>query len=548
MSICPVCLYSLFSGLLKLYVPRLCGGGLFLESLQEAWFIYVIMIQYFVFFISWTVSKGRQELLLILNFILSLAVATALYFTNVNARWYNGLLLFPIGMTVACYEKKLLASFQKNWLLHLGLHLIIFILAGGAFTYVKGSSAAADLLKMLAGASMGLLVCIIYMRVRSVSGIMRYIGRRSLFFYLVHLELRSAITKIENMDSVTAFYLILPLTFILSEIFYALCQRATEKIWKRRNTEAMGKISKETSGLIRAVAMLMVVTAHFSQWYTKAADAGVVVGLLTKLGRYGVAMFFAISGYGLVSSALNGLDRSYFKKRLANVYLPYLVLSFLIRLFTADKWSFRELCLWLGGCDAWFVSVILVFYIIFYFCWKYCRHKIGAVALGVAAVSLLLAVTVGDEVWYSSNFSFVVGICVKVYEDEIVSFLTKCKAICLIALGGGFLGSAAVYMVMADRNFWLFIICKILASVLWASLCMSIFLVYDPRWAVRLHIDALGKVSLECYLLHRFILHLMEGLIENPAVVLAAAFVLTMLCSFATNRLFAKAGKMMLRS
>ena len=342
-------------------------GGLFLESLQEAWFIYVIMIQYFVFFISWTVSKGRQELLLILNFILSLAVATALYFTNVNARWYNGLLLFPIGMTVACYEKKLLASFQKNWLLHLGLHLIIFILAGGAFTYVKGSSAAADLLKMLAGASMGLLVCIIYMRVRSVSGIMRYIGRRSLFFYLVHLELRSAITKLENMDSVTAFYLILPLTFILSEIFYALCQRATEKIWKRRNTEAMGKISKETSGLIRAVAMLMVVTAHFSQWYTKAADAGVVVGLLTKLGRYGVAMFFAISGYGLVSSALSGLDRSYFKKRLANVYLPYLVLSFLIRLFTADGWSFRELCLWLGGCDAWFVSVILVFYIIFYY-------------------------------------------------------------------------------------------------------------------------------------------------------------------------------------
>lgn len=305
----------------------------------------------------------------------------------------------------------------------------------------------------------------------------------------------------------------------------------------------MGRISKDTSGFIKAVAMLMVVTAHYAQWYASRTDAGMAVMMLGKLGRYGVAMFFAISGYGLVSSAARGLDVSFFKKRLLNVYFPYLIITFfttaLAGIVTDSGWGgLKDICSWLTGFDAWFIFVIMLLYIIFYFVWKYSRHKIIVMTAAVAVLSLLLALFVKNDVWYSSNFSFLVGICCKVYEDRLAELLSKKGLGCCAALAVGFICCAVVYMVMSGKIFGIYIICKVLASVFWALLCMCVFFMREPAWAFGLHIHKLGRFSLECYLLHRFALHLVENLPYGPVPILLAALALTLICAAAVNWLF----------
>ncbi|MCH5249882.1 MAG: acyltransferase [Lachnospiraceae bacterium] len=193
-----------------------------LRSLADAWFIYVILVQYIIFFVSWVISKGRQSVMLILSYMFSAITAVIFCLCGLNARWYNGLLLFPIGMTIAYKEDKLLIAIRKNRFLHMFVYSILFVLTGGAFTYWKGDFIAVDILKVIAGVCMSMLVCTIYTQVRLSSPIMQYIGKRSLFFYIVHLGLRRVVNGFESVNKVENFYIVLVFTFIIVELFYKL--------------------------------------------------------------------------------------------------------------------------------------------------------------------------------------------------------------------------------------------------------------------------------------------------------------------------------------
>lgn len=309
----------------------------------------------------------------------------------------------------------------------------------------------------------------------------------------------------------------------------------------------MGKISKDTSEFIKAAAMFFVVIAHYSQWYVAQADSNIILTLLTKLGRYGVAMFFAISGYGLVCSAANGLDLSYFKKRLLNVYLPYVVIQGLIRIFTGREWKAWDIGSWLTGFDAWFIFVILIFYVIFYFVWKYCAHKVTVITIGVVLVSVVLAVLVKDEIWYATNLSFVVGIWFKVYDEKIVNFLTKYGTFCCAVLGTGFAMSAVIYMMTAHGNRFVYMTFKVLAAVLWAMFILCVFDLHEPVWGIRFGINRLGKISLECYLLHRFVLNIIEKSALSTIVIVVVSLTVTLISSYIVNYIFGKIRKIIIQ-
>ncbi|MCM1144050.1 MAG: acyltransferase [Blautia sp.] len=101
------------------------------ESLLGAWFVDVILIQYLIFCLSWILAKERQGLFMALNLLFSILAAVIFYLCGLNARWYNGLLMFPVGMLVAWQEPKLLLSMRKRWLIHLGTYFTLFLFWGG---------------------------------------------------------------------------------------------------------------------------------------------------------------------------------------------------------------------------------------------------------------------------------------------------------------------------------------------------------------------------------------------------------------------------------
>lgn len=294
-----------------------------------------------------------------------------------------------------------------------------------------------------------------------------------------------------------------------------------------KNSRMQNRISKTDSAMIRGIAVLFVIIAHYAQWYVTMEDSGIISTVLTKLGRYGVSIFFAVSGYGLLCSATKGVDRSFLKRRVLNVYLPYVMISGIVRLLSGATWRIGNIVKWVLGLNAWFVFNIMIFYLIFYVGYKYCKHKIVAIEIGVFLVSVLLAVIVKDSVWYASNISFGVGILAKVYEERIAEYS---KPVFLGSVVGGFIVSAVIYMLAMNRNEFVYIFFKVIASGLWSILILGILI--DYKIARIKVLEVVGTISLECYLIHHFILDLFTPLTWEPLLVCSISVVITIFCSF----------------
>ena len=69
-------------------------------------------------------------------------------------------------------------------------------------------------------------------------------------------------------------------------------------------------LSKEKTRILKGVAILFVLLGH--------------MGILDGAGTWGVHIFVFLSGYGLLCSAEKTELANYWKKRIGNVYIPYL--------------------------------------------------------------------------------------------------------------------------------------------------------------------------------------------------------------------------------
>lgn len=112
------------------------AGYLFLGD----WFIEVIMIQYFIFFISKKVQERfpREKAMIPVCFLLTAILGVWFVFSAKPAGWYNALLLFPFGLLVAKYEEKLIGYIDKACWKYMVLVTACFVVTGGIFAVYKG--------------------------------------------------------------------------------------------------------------------------------------------------------------------------------------------------------------------------------------------------------------------------------------------------------------------------------------------------------------------------------------------------------------------------
>lgn len=275
-------------------------------------------------------------------------------------------------------------------------------------------------------------------------------------------------------------------------------------------------ITRSGSMLLRGIGTLLVILAHYSQWYVTVENSNIIWYLMTKSGRYGVAVFFLVSGYGLVFSAKKGLTTGWIIRRVMHVYFPYLCIEGILHLLEGKQWTLRGFMRYIFGLDAWFVFVIVLFYILFWFAWKFCTHKILWMAIGVTAVSFGLAVMMKDSVWYASNAAFLVGVAAGQYDKEINVWLSGKKRAINLILVFTFLCTGGAYSFFQDRSAVIYLLGKSSASVLWAMLLVSFFANEEKN--IR-PVSKLGAASLEVYLIHVFILNRVEILIASLGAV-----------------------------
>lgn len=295
-------------------------------------------------------------------------------------------------------------------------------------------------------------------------------------------------------------------------------------------------ISRRSTGVLRGIGMLIVLASHLSEWMNYAGISVVHLrtqALLVTWGPLGVDLFLLASGYGLYKSveksrAKNGraITLSFAFRRIKNVYLPYLIIAFLINVYSGE-WgnAYAEGRLWgavfdwLTAASFWFIRVILVLYILFMIAFSLNRKRLRfpLIMLFVVLYTAFLFHSGHIDFWTLSNAAFLIGIYYGALEDVLMPAKKKWRTLRLIALAVSLAGLLFTWQMMLknggsgaeDAYGWeltvnvFFSLVSFLAVSLACEIRNRIFrLLAGIPCAV---LKAIGDASLYIYLLHQVI-------------------------------------------
>lgn len=178
----------------------------------DDWFIDVILIQYLIFWIAWRIFKDDSRKILAAVTVANICLTLIFAFMKLNPRWYNALLMFPIGMFFAAYNAGLKAVAASRKIITYVLPGILFVVFGCGFAVFKNAQFS-GILKIIAGVFLAALIFRLSADIEPGSVIMNYIGRNSLYFYIIHLEVLKLLEGYYTVDPVIASYIIIIAAF-----------------------------------------------------------------------------------------------------------------------------------------------------------------------------------------------------------------------------------------------------------------------------------------------------------------------------------------------
>ena len=236
-------------------------------------------------------------------------------------------------------------------------------------------------------------------------------------------------------------------------------------------------LSLKATRSLRGFSTLCILLHHISQ--EVAFRQSKTLSLFPNIGYLFVGIFFFCSGYGLLKSLYTKPDylKTFFKKRVLHMVVSFYVMTVIYAIYKVSthaempvsRWILSFTGLVLINNQAWYVIVLLSFYIAFYFIFKNIKHKGLAFSLMLLVILAEGAVFVGGghfawwagktkwwyapfafqkepwwksldtlwfqgEWWVNSSIAFFVGLLFAHWEDRIVSFFKKWYWLKLAAL------------------------------------------------------------------------------------------------------------------
>lgn len=276
-------------------------------------------------------------------------------------------------------------------------------------------------------------------------------------------------------------------------------------------------ISKDISGLLKLFSALLVMATHYLRMKALAGhELNWLEWAVRSQGNVAVAIFFFLSGYGLMSSEMRrhlALPQ-FVRKRFCKVYLPvvavtalWLPVAYGIYGTPGSVAEILKHLLW-DFCDPvmWFVKNLLVLYAGFgiFACLLYSGRRKPA----FAALCAALVATAVQSYWCNGQFwlnslsgipLFAVGVVAALYADRC------CRGVhvAFVPLALGFVSVAAV---MSFYPRFLPNVSHVLADYL----CVGAVLVVFSRWRPAVKVPlALSMLTFDLYLLHFKVLVMM---------------------------------------
>lgn len=266
---------------------------------------------------------------------------------------------------------------------------------------------------------------------------------------------------------------------------------------------------RNVTDVLKFLACLMVGMSHYSGYaLANGLSRSVVYQVIAANGGYlGVALFFLLSGYGLMKSDMNNPLGfvPFLKRRLSKTYFPavlvsliWLITSMLIgggtkllcnqRYLLGLIWDFNDEVMW-------FVNAIIILYVCFYL-FRLLSRRCSAVGEAVALMGIAIVYLLVDV--YALGKSplaeplFFAGVAVARWPKRIRAFVTRWWT------------SALTLVVMAAIAYWWRADNRVLHGVI-DYFCAYVFIVILTLWNIRITARVpkwVGSNSYDFYLVH----------------------------------------------
>ena len=193
--------------------------------------------------------------------------------------------------------------------------------------------------------------------------------------------------------------------------------------------------------LLRAIAAMLITNSHFDGVYPWNISWG---------GCPGVALFFTISGFLLVSSAKKQDFFPWWSKKVIRLYIPLTIVN-IITVIIGFRSASASLFLFPIMINLWYVPCIAVLYIPYYFVLKKLSggYRLCVILLTVVAYTGLYCVRfrneffVEPEIWFRALYGFIAMLIGSLIYDNKGSKLIKSKRLLsllmAVSMCGGFL-------------------------------------------------------------------------------------------------------------
>lgn len=301
-------------------------------------------------------------------------------------------------------------------------------------------------------------------------------------------------------------------------------------------------LSIENTISLKGITAILVLIHHLFQ-YSGLLRFPIVSTILQELGYWSVALFFFLSGYGLMESYKKKRTEymeKFPRKRILSLYCVCLFFVFLYFIYNIcsgntiplDRLITSFICVHKLIQNGWYLSVILTLYIIFYFVFRTKSNDKTKIIL-YSAVTLLYSICLMMQMgltWYQGIFSMVLGMLWSYKKENIDVLLNnKKKYFCTILfLILSFLILLLVSKIVRGRV-------GNLLTILISMTFVCAIIMFTKKIKITNKVTyKLGLISLEIYLLQGMFLTGFQGgimNIENPIVYVVAVTAATLLSS-----------------
>lgn len=307
-------------------------------------------------------------------------------------------------------------------------------------------------------------------------------------------------------------------------------------------------MSKEYTNCLRGIFAILVVIHHLYQYSGLFRDSYIGT-ILQSFGVLSVAVFFFLSGYGLMfSSNKKNYINQFFCKRFLPLYCFYVFLIVLYSLWTLllEKeipLSGMIQSFLFGGTivtNGWYLQATFVMYLLYLFVFKVFESpkiKILFFGVGIFIYCIVCALLNLGVNWYQTIPCVVLGMIYCYKKDCIDALLQKYAWKMLILFSVlfaiGFIFSAVNNItVLFDVLYSLFFVC--------AAVSLAYILCDTPLIENRFT-KLCGKYSLEIYVTHGLFLRLIKlKYIENIPLYIITVIIGTIVMSFVIKKIHTK--------